>query len=164
MTKPHLRKTMSKNHKQKQHSRYPGTGKQRWLTHQGYSHIQTSLQRTCCIDICPPGHPHFYLQTSILVFKRPIRLRHSCQESKEKNHVCPQENRKWLCRNFNNWCEIQTYSPRWVYQICSLKYTIKCAQDSNNFHYQDGLWGVWEPVDFICVCFVCSREPILASF
>lgn len=32
---------------------------------------------------------HFYLQTSILVFKRPIRLRHSCQESKEKTMYVP---------------------------------------------------------------------------
>lgn len=95
---------------------------------------------------------HFYLQTSILVFKRPIRVRHSCQVSMDKkNHVCPWENRKCLCRNFNNWCEIQTYSLRWVYQICRLKYTIKRAQELNNFHYQDGLRGVWEPVGFMCV-------------
>lgn len=30
---------------------------------------------------------HFYFQTSILVFKRPIRLRHSCQESKGKKNM-----------------------------------------------------------------------------
>lgn len=104
---------------------------------------------------------HFYLQTSILVFKRPIRLRHSCQESKEKNHVCPRENRKWLCRNFNNWCEIQTYSPRWVYQICRLKYTIKCAQGSNNFHYQDGLWECESLlILYVCALFVLESQSL----